>query len=83
MIGLSHYPQTHSTKGWKEMNTLAIDHMKSLASIYKCQIMMVEIGTKSANQSLAKQIMTDFMEQARELDICSGVFYWEIGRAHV
>ena len=77
MIGLSHYPQTHDTKGWKEMNTLAINHIKSLASTYKCKVMVAEIGTKSVNPSLAKEVMKDFMTQARDIEACAGVFYWE------
>ena len=77
MIGLSHYPQTHASKGWKEMNTLCLNHIKSLAATYKCKVMVAEIGTKANNPSIAKSVMVDFMTQAREIEACAGVFYWE------
>lgn len=85
MIGLSHYPQYppipqlpgEKTKGWKEMNDLCMQGIRKLAESYKCQVMMCEIGMKADNESLAKQVMTDFMKSAQQIEALAGVFYWE------
>lgn len=46
MIGLSHYPQTHSTKLWQEMNLLALKHISQLAKTFQVKVMITEIGVK-------------------------------------
>lgn len=77
MIGLSHYPQTHATKTWKEMNTLCANHVRALGNKYKTPVMICEIGTKQVNEVLAAQVMNDFMNAVKSLNQCAGVFYWE------
>ena len=77
MIGLSHYPQTHASKGWSEMNSLCLNHIKSLGDTYGTPVMICEIGTKQSNEALATQVMNDFMTKAKALNQCAGVFYWE------
>lgn len=77
MIGLSHYPQTNDTKSYTEMNTLALAHIRSLASKYGVKVMVSEVGVKSNNESLAATVLSAFMDKARDMDECAGVFYWE------
>ncbi len=77
MIGLSHYPQTHDSKSWSEMNTLCLNHIKMLGQTYKTPVMVCEIGTKQINETLAAQVMNDFMTKVKAIDQCAGVFYWE------
>lgn len=78
IIGLSHYPQTHDTKGWQEMNNLALAHISKWAKAYGKPVMVCEVGVKSvANETLAATVLTDFMNRVKKLDDCLGVFYWE------
>lgn len=76
MIGLSHYPQTHGTKTWQEMNALALEHIAQWASKYKVKVMVTEIGVKR-NEPSSAQVMKNFMDNAKKIDQCAGVFYWE------
>ena len=78
MIGLSHYPQAESDKTWQNVNQLALSHIKSLASTYNCKVMVCEVGVKTqANETTAAQVLTAFMSEAKKIEACAGVFYWE------
>lgn len=78
MIGLSHYPQAESDKTWQNVNQLALSHIKSLASTYNCKVMVCEVGVKTqANETTAAQVLTAFMTEAKKIEACAGVFYWE------
>ncbi len=77
IIGLSHYPQTNSQKSWSEMNTLCAKHVDQLAQTFNVPVIIAEVGTKSANPSLAAQVMTDFVNKVCPSGNCAGVFYWE------
>lgn len=78
MIGLSHYPQSETDKTWKTVNQLALSHIKSLADTYKCKVMICETGVKTyMNEGTAASVLADFMTEARQLEQCAGVFYWE------
>lgn len=63
MIGLSHYPQTHSTKLWQEMNLLALKHISQLAKTFQVKVMITEIGVKQ-NDSASAQVLADFYKQS-------------------
>lgn len=77
IIGLSHYPQTTS-KGWKEINDLALAHIAKWAKAYAKPVMVCEVGVKTeADETLAATVLTDFMTRVKTLDECLGVFYWE------
>lgn len=76
MIGLSHYPQTHSTKLWQEMNLLALKHISQLAKTFQVKVMITEIGVKQ-NDSASAQVLADFINKARDMESCAGVWYWE------
>lgn len=77
MIGLSHYPQSESDKTYSEVNSLAIEHIQSLASTYGVKVMITEVGVKSSNETLASTVLNAFITSAKALDECAGVFYWE------
>ena len=78
MIGLSHYPQAESDKTWQNVNQLATSHIKSLANTYNCKVMVCEVGVKTqANETIAAQVLAAFMTEAKKVEACAGVFYWE------
>lgn len=77
MIGLSLYPQTEANYTWTQLNEKCIDQIKKLGDTYNTPVMVCEIGTKQSNESLASQILNDFMTKAKALNQCAGVFYWE------
>lgn len=76
MIGLSHYPQTHETKTWQEMNSLALAHIRAWAALYGVKVMVAEVGVKRS-QSASVQALQEFMAGAKQIEACAGVFYWE------
>lgn len=78
MIGLSHYPQAEQDKTWATVNQLALSHIKSLADTYKCKVMICETGVKTyINEDTAASVLSEFMKEAKKLEQCAGVFYWE------
>lgn len=77
MIGLSHYPQTHDTKTWQEMNDLAINHIELWAKTYGVEVMVCEVGVKPYQEALAATVIKDFVSRAKDIEQCAGVFYWE------
>lgn len=77
MIGLSHYPQTNPDKDWQEMNRLAVEHIQSLAKKYGCKVMVCEVGTKQNNETLAAQVLQEFINEIKLTENCAGIFYWE------
>ena len=78
MIGLSHYPQSESGKDWKTINSLALNNITSLGRTFGRKIMIVETGVKTqADEAEAAKAMAEFVTEAKKLDRCAGVFYWE------
>lgn len=73
MIGLSHYPMTES-RGWREINGLAINNMKTLKLQTKLPIIVSEVGVKPSD-SEAWECLSAFVRAAKS--VCDGVFYWE------
>ena len=76
MIGLSHYPQTHATKTWQEMNSLALQHVGDLAGKYGVKVMVAEVGVKRGNAD-SPQVLSEFISKAKAIEQCAGVWYWE------
>ena len=76
MIGLSHYPQTNDNKTWNEMNRLALQHIAQWSESYDKDIMVVEVGVKRS-QAVSAQVLQEFMNGAKQIKRCKGVFYWE------
>ena len=84
MIGLSHYPENAidtkwaTMNDWEKVNTAAIKHIQLLASTYNCKVMVCEVGVKTqANETTAAQVLAAFMSEAKKIEACAGVFYWE------
>lgn len=77
MIGLSHYPQTHDTKTWQEMNDLAIAHIAQWGKTYGVDVMVCEVGVKPYQEALAATVIKDFVSRAKAIEQCAGIFYWE------
>lgn len=78
MIGLSHYPQSETDKDWKTVNSLALSHITSLGRAFGRNVMIVETGVKTQqNETEAAKALAEFLTEAKKLDRCAGVFYWE------
>ena len=76
MIGLSHYPQAQTS--WENTNKEALKYIKSMASTFGCKVMVCEVGVKAnANETLAAQVLSAFMTEAKKIGGCAGVLYWE------
>ncbi len=73
IIGLSHYPET----AWQNENTQTASNARSLATTFGVPVMIVETGYAAGNETLAAQVMTDFMTKMKGVPACAGVFYWE------
>lgn len=73
MIGLSHYPAS----SWQSENTKTADNTRTLAATFGVPVMIVETGYSATNETLAAQVMQDFMQKMKSVPACAGVFYWE------
>ena len=73
MIGLSHYPET----SWQSENAATAKNTQTLASTFGVPVIIVETGYSASNETLAAQVMTDFMQKMKGVTACAGVFYWE------
>jgi arabinogalactan endo-1,4-beta-galactosidase len=75
-IALSHYPQTESD--WQKCNTAALQRIQALSAKFNKDVIISEVGVKTpANESLAAQVLAEFMTEAKKIGKCKGVFYWE------
>ena len=75
-IALSHYPQTESD--WQKCNTAALQRIQALSAKFDKDVIISEVGVKTpANESLAAQVLAEFMTEAKKINKCAGVFYWE------
>jgi len=76
MVALSHYPQYESD--WSSTQKQALAYIKQAASALGVPVMVSEVGVKTtANETLAAQILSEFMTEVRKIGQCAGVFYWE------
>lgn len=73
MIGLSHYPES----AWQSENAKTAANVQTLATQFGVPVMIVETGYASTDETLAGQVMADFMAKAKAAKGCAGVFYWE------
>ena len=75
-IALSHYPQTESD--WQKCNTAALQRIQALSAKFDKDVIISEVGVKTpANESLAAQVLAEFMTESKKINKCAGVFYWE------
>lgn len=80
MIALSHYPQAdNDAMTWQQLNSTAIQRISQLAERFDVPVLVAELGARQNDEEKAKQVIHDFMRQARQLPTttCAGVFYWE------
>lgn len=73
MIGLSHYPES----AWQSENTKTASQITNLYNQFNVPVMVVETGYYADNETLAGQVMADFMTKVKGVAACAGVFYWE------
>ncbi|MBQ6953281.1 MAG: glycosyl hydrolase 53 family protein [Bacteroidales bacterium] len=87
MVAFSHYPQNES-KIWingkektltpAEVNQYALDYIRSVIATYNVPVMVAEVGVKTlASETTARAYLQAFMDGARQIERCAGVFYWE------
>lgn len=80
-IALSHYPHYESklngsTLTPEQVNSNAINAVKSLYSTYGVPVYIAEVGVNSS-RSGAAALLASFMSEIRKISGCKGVFYWE------
>ena len=75
-IALSHYPQTQPD--WKKCNADALGRIQSLFRKFNKEVIVSEVGVKTvANETLAAQVLSEFMTGIKGISKCTGIFYWE------
>ncbi len=78
MVALSHYPQAESKLTATEVNSQALSYIRSAISTLGVPVMIAEVGVKSQeDEATAKSVLQSFVDQARAISGCAGVFYWE------
>lgn len=80
MIGLSHYPFEAYEDAVQmdpvRANNLAIAHITSLGKTYGVKVLVAEVGVK-VQEGNSPTILKNFMEVAKQNEMCEGVVYWE------
>lgn len=82
MVALSHYPQ-EAWDGKTQLdaataNSRAIAAIRTLSGSLKVPVMVAEVGVKTpSGEAAARQVLKSFVDEAKKLDGCAGVFYWE------
>ena len=78
-IALSHYPQAyHKLPSPEACNSQAISQIKALAAKFNIPVIVSEVGVKTnADEAVAAGVLSEFMAEAKKIDKCKGVFYWE------
>ena len=78
-IALSHYPQAYNSFSSPEAcNNQAITRIKALTAQFNVPVIVSEIGVKTnADEAFAAKVLSEFMAEAKKIDKCKGVFYWE------
>ena len=78
-IALSHYPQAyHSLPSPEACNSQAISRIKTLIAKFNVPVIVSEVGVKTnADEATAARVLSEFMTEAKKIDKCKGVFYWE------
>ena len=77
-IALSHYPQAETRYTPQKYNSLAVSNIRALATQFNLPVYVSEVGVKTpANETLAAEVLSDFMTAVKGVSQCKGVFYWE------
>ncbi len=73
VIGMSLYPDT----SWESSVSACVANMKDMISRYGKEVMICEVGMDQEPASVAKECLRELLTQAKAIDQCLGVFYWE------
>lgn len=80
MIGMSLYPtwwEGGKWRDWREDMNACLSNIPVLAEKYGKPVMICETGMPVSEPQMAKEAMQHLLTEARKLDDCHGVFYWE------
>ena len=75
-IALSHYPQAESGMTAAQYNQKALNSIRQLHTAYGVPVIVSEVGVMPSKNDAAA-VLKEFVQAAREIDGCEGVFYWE------
>ena len=73
VIGMSLYPED---KDWKTTPSDCLSNIKTLSSMYNCNVVISEIGMQW-NSSNAATMMSTMVTGCKAISTCEGIFYWE------
>ncbi len=73
MIGVSVYPDDSN---WESVTASCLANLKTIHSRYSCPVMVCEVGMPW-DATNASAMMTRLVNGCKDIDGCSGVFYWE------
>ena len=80
IIGMSLYPSWWENGGWNDwkVNTdKCISNIRSMNSKYGKPVIICETGMPVSEPQMSKQAMQYILDEARKIEDCHGVFYWE------
>lgn len=80
MIGLSLYPVWWENNGWcdwKPNIDECLNNISSLISTFGKPVMICEIGVPVWEPAMSKEALSYTLEEARKIEGCHGIFYWE------
>ena len=80
IIGMSLYPSWWENGGWSDWRSIAETCMANISSFsgrYGKPVMICETGMPVSEPLMAKEAMQYILDEARRMEDCHGVFYWE------
>jgi len=80
IIGMSLYPSWWENGGWSDWHSTGktcISNISSFAGKYGKPVMICEVGMPVSEPEMAKEALEYLLEEARKIEDCHGIFYWE------
>ncbi len=81
MIGMSLYPSWWENGGYTKDYMSRIDdclnNIRTLSGKFKKPVMLCEIGMPCSEPQMSKEAIQYILDEARKIEDCHGVFYWE------
>lgn len=80
MIGMSLYPswwENGVLNDWKAVADKCISNIKNVTEKYGKPVMLCEIGMPVNEPQMSKEAISYILGQAKKIDQCHGLFYWE------
>ncbi len=74
VIGMSLYP---GSDNWQSLNNSCIANVNDMISRYGKEVMICEVGMPWNEAEACKSFLTNLITQAKAIEKCLGVFYWE------